>query len=80
MTTTSRNMRLERMGADLETFEEDAKVIAHASKSYDRNYRGGVGRGIIDEELIEVLTVLFQKAKRGEVIAEHQIDHMVRAI
>lgn len=46
--------------------KENSKIkikseIRKLNKVYDMEYRGGVGRGLIDEEFIEILATYFIK-------------------
>ena len=83
MTTTSRNMRLTRMGAtDLDLLEEDLKFFDLVCSIYDKSYRGGVERGLpeIDPELVEVIAIVYREKISGKVVDEERVKEIVSLI
>lgn len=83
MTTTSRDMRLTRMGAtDLGLLEEDLKFFFLICDVYDKGYRGGVGRGLpeIDPELVEVIAIVYREVTSGKVVRQERIKEIVSLI
>lgn len=83
MTTTSRNMRLIRMGAtDLDLLEEDMKFFGLICIIYDKGYRGGIGRGLpaMDLKLEEVISIVYREKISGKVVDEKRIKEIVSLI